>query len=726
MLRVISTKRKKKKKVNKNEIQPQKHKRTNNLNFYSEEIVKEIIDKIISLSITRIITSKIDKDISYFCYSGIKRVINDLIQISYINRDKDDIYYTFNILNNNKYSNSDEKKFKYKRHINTNKKKKEIAEKYLLSSIKKKHLKIELDLKENKYSDYLSKSFEQPKNIIIKSPKKINNDIEINNENFWGLINQPKSLAFHRHIPLSNNVFPLSQTANQINEVEETQSKKKSKLFYYYKPSKTIKNKDMNSIKEEIPFKKRLFSIIQLDSLKKLDDEKFKKKKIESDEIIELRKKKLEEIEKKKEEEKLRNQKIISNITLDKAFSQNNIKLNFINNQKINEQNKYIEKQIKKGNFTTDINGNIVIINEINPDKLSKELPTLYTKQKDVKVFFNNDYPSEKKKKDNQVIIRNNSNIDLKNKKINILANKFKSSIIPEYLAHKSESTIFAMKLKSMKIPEYFKPKIQPSGSNFDLIKPEIGVIVHEEAKTKSGGNNFYSKYNKYSTNDFNRTLKETLDSDRLNYKEKEIENSNKNEISKKIVSYKEKIKNMDNKSKNQNETNLFEKIFSKSLEKDDNSKKNYNKYLNKSQSEILLSNNKYSLMEDLFAYEDNEKNIKAYGENNINKKIKKDQLFNIINKNNLFKKKIKAIRNENNFKDTTSYRVMDSFNKSIVLGIKNDTELEEYIMPKIQIKNLPIIPIKRNQFNVLARNNTNSTLSNFFRARRKDLSKNY
>ena len=68
----------------------------------------------------------------------------------------------------------------------------------------------------------------------------------------------------------------------------------------------------------------------------------------------------------------------------------------------------------------------------------------------------------------------------------------------------------------------------------------------------------------------------------------------------------------------------------------------------------------------------------------------------------------------------------MDSFNKSIVLGNKNDTELEEYIMPKIQIKNLPIIPIKRNQFNVLARNNTNSTLSNFFRARRKDLSKNY
>ena len=259
-----------------------------------------------------------------------------------------------------------------------------------------------------------------------------------------------------------------------------------------------------------------------------------RKKKIESDEIIELRKKKLEEIEKKKEEEKLRNQKIISNIILDKAFSQNNIKLNFINNQKINEQNKYIEKQIKKGNFTTDINGNIVIINEINPDKLSKELPTLYTKKKDVKVFFNNDYPSEKKKNDNQVIIRNNSNIDLKNKKINILANKFKSSIISEYLGHKSESTIFAMKLKSMKIPEYFKPKIQPSGSNFDLIQPEIGVIVHEEAKTKSGGNNFYSKYNKYSTNDFNRTLKETLDSDRLNYKEKEIENSNKNEISKK------------------------------------------------------------------------------------------------------------------------------------------------------------------------------------------------
>ena len=49
------------------------------------------------------------------------------------------------------------------------------------------------------------------------------------------------------------------------------------------------------------------------------------------------------------------------------------------------------------------------------------------------------------------------------------------------------------------------------SGSNFDLIEPEIGVVIHEEDKSKSGSKNFIKKYNKTSIYDYSRLLNESM-----------------------------------------------------------------------------------------------------------------------------------------------------------------------------------------------------------------------
>ena len=59
-------KKKKKKKQennnnNENEIAPQRHEREGNLNYYSEEIAKNIIEKIISLAISSDFSQNVDK-----------------------------------------------------------------------------------------------------------------------------------------------------------------------------------------------------------------------------------------------------------------------------------------------------------------------------------------------------------------------------------------------------------------------------------------------------------------------------------------------------------------------------------------------------------------------------------------------------------------------------------------------------------------------------------------
>lgn len=123
MLKSKYKKKERKKKFNKiSDIQPQKHKRTDNLNYYSEEISKLIIDKIISLTFTKIFIDNIEKDISNYCITGVEKTINNLMKISHINHDTDDIYYSYNMMNSKKNSNSDEKRFKLKRHNKANKK----------------------------------------------------------------------------------------------------------------------------------------------------------------------------------------------------------------------------------------------------------------------------------------------------------------------------------------------------------------------------------------------------------------------------------------------------------------------------------------------------------------------------------------------------------------------------------------------------------------------------
>ena len=99
-LKVGGKKRKKKEEKDKNFqnniIYPMKHDRIDNLNYFSEEIAKEIIDKIISLTFTKLYSKKIENKFPQFYLEHFINSTNNLIELCNINHDIDDMYLNIN------------------------------------------------------------------------------------------------------------------------------------------------------------------------------------------------------------------------------------------------------------------------------------------------------------------------------------------------------------------------------------------------------------------------------------------------------------------------------------------------------------------------------------------------------------------------------------------------------------------------------------------------------
>ena len=697
MLKSKIKKKGKKKKFNKNkDIKPQKHIRIGNLNYYSEEIAKEIIDKLISLTITKVMSKKIEKRLPNFCIEELNKTLKNIIQIIYIDHDSEDVYNASDTYKIVKHSNSDAKRYIYSKHLKGHTKKFEMGEiniKTLLNNSKKlENNNISID---NKISDCLNLSYDKQNNNDIKHPSLNDLKAKLIKQNYWGLIDQPKSSVYHRYASHSNKLYTLYETTNQIKEVEEKHFKKNLKLF-------TSFNKKKNNNNDEIPIKKKINMVLEMNSLKKLEDKEFIKQ-IESEEIIQLRKQKIEEIIKQREEafrKQNSNPLLLSGKDFNEKYNISDIKITNVDigrNKSIKKpkiRKIYIEEQIKKGNFTLDFNGNIAIINEIDPNKFIEEFPSILSNQKNLGV--NTDSNDEENKKINTIHskeVNRNSINNKNNNTINMHDYKYRNSIIPEF----------------------FNDSIEPSGSNYKLINPEIGVTIQEKARRKTGGANFFEKYHKYSINDFNKVLQEIIENEENNSKKKSIDYLNKTGGFKKILPNKEKDNHslINELSPIKKDLKLLEKTFTNGIGLQKLKNKNNKRILNKSQSEILLKN-KYSLIGDLLVKEKKNDNIS-------NIKGKHDALSYRLNQKNLFSKKIKGINNKK--KSSFTYEVIDSFNRNLILGGTSNSLFEDLFNKKNK-NNLPIIPFKRNKSNFFMENYSNSSMSNFYRTRTKKLYK--
>ena len=464
----------------------------------SNIIVNEILEKIISLVISSNFNNNIEKQISSSCFNYIKDTIDSYISSAFISHDKDETYH---------------ESFAH-------------VKDELIPEIEPISIKNEasnLDINNNN-------------NLFSQSNLKLEEEVYFNNfyhgENDWDLMDEPQSNKFDRYattmiktkeiekdknkninLKYKKNGEVLEEVVeesekNSVNngkKVDKTNSKSKKKENTKTKSKENVKNNDTNDTYAKK--KRNLLDIMNQFSYHDLDnnDDIY----IEPNEMSfeKLRK----EIQEKQKEE------------IQEKTIQNKAKLEMDNKMRIEaEKNK---KLIGK-KITVDANGQIVFIKSIKIDKLRNEFTSLKTATKLVR-----DEEKEKKKKkkkisqdengqeqtqDDKNEENNNNNIkeEIVEKNNNVeKAKKPKGKRLPKLKNKRLLSNLKEMEddpLRARILKRIEEGPIMPSGSNFDIINLEVGVSLKENEKYKTGGKDFYHKYNKYSMDNYNKQLKDT------------------------------------------------------------------------------------------------------------------------------------------------------------------------------------------------------------------------
>ena len=438
--------------------------------------------------------------------------------------------------------------------------------------------------------------------------------------------------------------------------------------------------------------------------------------KKESEEIINLRKERLEEIIQKKEELKKK-------------------ELEELQKKKEEEEK---AKKAKRGKFTFDNEGKIILINEIKQDKLLKEFLPINFKQKEIKQGKTLDFYKKE-----TIQMENDAEKNIAYNYIvndNIYNSFFPKSRLSDpfinYNEFKKNSYSFQNQLKFKRnindsFFDFYQPKIEPSGSNFSLINPSVGVKVTEKRMTKDGGCDYFKEFKKYSIDDFNKTLQDTFELSKYlpknkskidifkattpngeinrlkknifskNFRTNDISNNNKelkslNNIIKLDNNYPRVNRNL----KIKNREKIFGKTFSNRFQSNQDSKK---LYLMKSTSEIILADNKFiNLKEFLFPDEHDKKKFMKLPNQRAKKENKKIFNQNIINKTIWRDKKFDKFK--------TIFSDIDKLNKNIIIG----KEMKEQSFFSNNKMILPKISLRNNETNF------NRTMMNFNRERNK------
>ena len=464
----------------------------------SNIIANEIIEKIISLVISSNFNNNIEKQISSSCFNFIKDTIDSYISSAFISHDKDETYH---------------ESFA---HV-----KDELIPEIEPISIKNEASNLDINNNNNN-------------NLFSQSNLKLEEEVYFNNfyhgENDWDLMDEPKSNKYDRYattmiktkeiekdkninLKYKKNGEVLEEVVeesekNSVNngkKVDKASSKTKKKENTKTKSKENVKNNDTND--NYAKKKRNLLDIMNQFSYHDLDnnDDIY----VEPNEMSfeKLRK----EIQEKQKEE------------MQEKTIQNKAKLEMDNKMRIEaEKNK---KLIGK-KITVDANGQIVFIKSIKIDKLRNEFTSLKTATKLVR-----DEEKEKKKKKKKVsqdengqeqaqddkngennnnnikeeIVEKNNNVEKAKKPKGKRLPKLKNKKLLSNLKEMEDDPIKARILKRME-----EGPIMPSGSNFDIINLEVGVSLKENEKYKTGGKDFYHKYNKYSMDNYNKQLKDT------------------------------------------------------------------------------------------------------------------------------------------------------------------------------------------------------------------------
>ena len=491
-------------------------------------IVNDIIEKIISLSITTNIKIKIEKQIPSSCFDFLRNAIDSYLSLNFIFHDKEEI----NSLNS------------------FEQKKEEIIDGIIPI------LKNENENEKNEISiTQTEPSFEE----------QIFYNNNLNGDNNWDLMDEPLSNNYDRYATTlvkfkeidkeKNYKINKKEILEEIDEENEnntlneneknmvenrTRNEKEGTLGKTIKLSNIYKEDLNNNNKNK---KRNLNEIMSQFSYHDLDNDNDIYKEPENINYEKLRK----ELKKKENEQ------------IEEKKNQKNAKREVENKMKlaVEKNRQYAGKKI-----TVDSNGEIVFIKGIKLDKLNKDFILMKTGTKLIKDEENENEKNKSKKKkkkfnsSNTIDAINNINIEKKEEKEKILekntnenniveenniektALKGRNQKLPKIKGNKTKNQEEIYKLKLLKRIE--EGPIVLSGSNFDIMNMEVGVSIKEKEKFKSGGKDFYHKFNKYSMDNYNKQLKDTLHINSFIKTQIENENYNKSDMNNYLGSYTE------------------------------------------------------------------------------------------------------------------------------------------------------------------------------------------
>ena len=275
----------------------------------------------------------------------------------------------------------------------------------------------------------------------------------------------------------------LNKKGNEILDILEEKSSASSKDEENNRKKKKITKKKKNSDDEDISKNKKSKrqSILAMNFIEIPNIDKESNNEIYSPPDVEkLRKAVIEgKIKKEKEEKK--------HALIKKMTSINNVENIFGDDNKMIDSNK----------LTFDSNGKIIIFKPIKIESFNKDFLSLKNGIKSLEINNANNKKSRfkrnKNKNQNEIIQREKSydkEIIIKNPEDD-----------PE-----GKNSINYVKMSAIKNEQ----KI-PSGSNFSLMLPNIGVTLREDDQVKEGKKEFGKYFKKYSMNDYDKILHEFL-----------------------------------------------------------------------------------------------------------------------------------------------------------------------------------------------------------------------
>ena len=475
----------------------------------SEAVIKLLLDKIIISAVHSSQSKKIDEELGNFCFNSFKNQITALFETNYIN-------YTDDLTN-------EEPKLlwnfippPYNTWVELNEPEPQEMDRYESSNIEYIEIKkdedkgLDMDINSKSPNLNLKNNLNSKKDAKGKSKSE---PLSWNNNNIISEVEEKSSLSgFDGEMIIGNGAIPevsgiedkssgslnitdaeIKKNIDNVQEIVEKEVKdKKNIVSPLPKKEETIHNTNKDTVvkinekKENIvskgstqtplpPVKKKGKNIpledFPFSDIPGVEDE-YNHDNFEPQNVEFLRREREELIQKKLNEIKL---KEISNKII----------------KPIEDNEKVKKKLIDTNRLTFDSNGNIIHFRPYKIDNLSKDF-----------ISTRNTIRGFEPKTENPIQIKKRA-LNTKEKKEKGKENTLQEEIIKNVEEEKKVKEINNI----VNNANNEKERYIPSGSNFQIISPNIGVKIKENNQEKEGPREFSKYFNKYSIHDYDKML---------------------------------------------------------------------------------------------------------------------------------------------------------------------------------------------------------------------------